>query len=90
MNKVIGAAEFKAHCLRILDEVQRSGESVTVTKRGRPVAEVKPVEARERRSIIGAMKGTVRKYDRPFEPACDPEEWNAVRGDSGSVGTDRP
>ena len=29
MGKQIGAAEFKAHCLRILDEVERSGEPVT-------------------------------------------------------------
>ena len=89
MGKLIGAAEFKAHCLRILDEVARSGESVTITKRGKPVAEVKPVKAAERRSIIGAMKGSVLKYDRPFEPACDPEEWNAVRGDLGPIGSDR-
>ena len=44
MNKMIGAAEFKAHCLRILYEVQRTGDPVTITKRGKPVAEVTPVE----------------------------------------------
>ena len=79
MSKRIGAAAFKANCLRILDEVERSGEPVTVTKRGRPVAEVKPVEKRERRSIIGAMKGTVLRYDRPFDPAIEPSEWRANR-----------
>jgi prevent-host-death family protein len=79
MSKRIGAAAFKANCLRILDEVERSGEPVTVTKRGRPVAEVKPVQKRERRSIIGAMKGTILRYDRPFDPAVDPDEWHANR-----------
>jgi len=79
MNKRIGAAQFKANCLRILDEVERSGESVTVTKHGRPVAEVKPVEKAERRSILGAMKGTVLRYDRPFDPAIEPDEWHANR-----------
>ena len=77
MSKRIGAAQFKANCLRILDEVERSGEPVTVTKRGRPVAELKPVEKKERRSIIGAMRGTVLRYDRPFDPAIDPGEWHA-------------
>jgi prevent-host-death family protein len=77
MDKKIGAAEFKANCLRILDEIERSGESVTVTRRGRPIAEVKPVEKRERRSIIGAMRGSVLRYDRPFDPAIDPDEWHA-------------
>jgi prevent-host-death family protein len=79
MGKRIGAAAFKANCLRILDEVERSGEPVTVTKRGRPVAEVKPVKKRERRSIIGAMRGTVLRYDRPFDPAIEPDEWHANR-----------
>jgi prevent-host-death family protein len=77
MGRKIGAAAFKANCLRILDEVERSGEPVTVTKRGRAVAELKPVEKRERRSIIGAMKGSVLRYDRPFDPAIDPDEWRA-------------
>ena len=79
MGKMIGAAAFKADCLRILDEVERTGESVTVTKRGRPFAQVKPVASKERRSIIGAMKGTVLKYERPFDPAIDPREWSANR-----------
>jgi prevent-host-death family protein len=79
MGKRIGAAAFKANCLRILDEVERSGEPVTVTKRGRPVAEVRPVEKRERRSIIGAMRGTVLRYDRPFDPAIEPDAWYANR-----------
>jgi prevent-host-death family protein len=79
MSKRIGAAAFKANCLRILDEVERSGEPVTVTKRGRPVAEVKPVDKKERRSIIGAMKGTVLRYDRPFDPAIEPDVWHANR-----------
>ena len=79
MGKTIGAAEFKTHCLRILDEVERTGEPVTVTKRGRPFAEVKPIAKKERRSIIGALKGTVLKYERPFDPATDPGEWDANR-----------
>ncbi|HEX8640700.1 MAG TPA: type II toxin-antitoxin system prevent-host-death family antitoxin [Allosphingosinicella sp.] len=70
MGKTMGAAEFKAHCLRILDEVQRSGESVTITKRGKPVAEVKPVAEESRsKSLFGALKGTVT-----FAPDFDPGE----------------
>ena len=78
-SRTIGAAEFKAHCLRILDEVERTGEPVTITKRGRPVAEVKPVTQAEQRSVIGLLKGSVLKYERPFDPAVDPDEWEAGR-----------
>lgn len=34
----IRASEFKAKCLAILDEVERTGETVTILKRGRAVA----------------------------------------------------
>ena len=43
--KRVGAAEFKARCLALLDEVSETGRHLVVTKRGRPVAEVAPVEA---------------------------------------------
>lgn len=79
MGKTIGAAEFKAHCLRILDEVQRSGESVTITKRGKPVAEVTPVKAGERRSVIGALQGSVTRMGDIITPAYEPR-WNAELG----------
>ncbi len=38
----INAAEFKAKCLAILDEVYRTGQPVTILKRGKPVAQVIP------------------------------------------------
>lgn len=80
MGKMIGAAEFKARCLRILDEVQRSGESVTVTKRGRPVAEVKPVQQKRKlKPIRGMLRSDKYRYDDPDAPAYD-GPWNAELG----------
>jgi prevent-host-death family protein len=40
--KEITATKFKAHCLRLLDEVADTGETLVVTKRGRPVVRVEP------------------------------------------------
>jgi prevent-host-death family protein len=79
MGKIIGAAEFKAHCLRILDEVDRSRESVTVTKRGRPVAEVHPVAKPKRTSAFGCMKSPEYSFPDPFSPAYD-GPWDAEKG----------
>ena len=45
MSINVSAAEFKAKCLGLLDQVAESGETVVVTKRGRPVAQVVPLEA---------------------------------------------
>jgi prevent-host-death family protein len=49
----IPAGQFKAHCLAILDEVAETGETVVVTKRGKPVARVAPLEP------PGSLVGTV-------------------------------
>ncbi len=46
--KQVGAYEAKSHFSRILDEVA-AGETVTVTRNGRPVARIVPLEAREDR-----------------------------------------
>jgi prevent-host-death family protein len=40
----IPAGQFKARCLAILDDVQRQRRGVLITKRGKPVARVVPVE----------------------------------------------
>lgn len=40
----INAARFKAECLALLDDVAETGQPIVVTKRGKPVAQVVPVE----------------------------------------------
>jgi prevent-host-death family protein len=54
----ISAAEFKATCLDLMDEVDRSGTPIVVTKRGRAVAQLAPVRARVR-SAFGLLKGRI-------------------------------
>ena len=78
--KTIGATEFKARCLRVIGQMNKDREPVTITNRGRPVAVLSPFPAtNEQWSIIGAMRGSVLAYDDPFGPALDPSDWAAVR-----------
>lgn len=49
------AAQFKAKCLDILDRVARDGDSYVVTKRGRPVARVVPIDAPRPASLRGSV-----------------------------------
>ena len=44
-DSTIAAGEFKARCLQLLDAVAASGEPLTITKRGRPVARLVPLPA---------------------------------------------
>jgi len=48
-ESTLTASEFKAKCLRLLDEVAEHGNSVVVTKRGRPVAKVVPISPGRKR-----------------------------------------
>lgn len=50
------AGEFKAKCLEVLDRVARDGSAYIVTKRGRPVAKVVPMEDAKPRSVRGSVK----------------------------------
>ena len=55
----IPAAVFKAECLKLMDEVARTGRSILITKHGKPVAQLGPVAA-EPDSLFGYMKNTFR------------------------------
>jgi len=50
--------EFKAKCLRILENL--SPEGLTVTKRGRPVARVIPISATGHAKFYGSLKGKIK------------------------------
>jgi prevent-host-death family protein len=55
MKKHVPAGRFKAECLALLDRVARTREAIVVTKRGRPVAEVVPVQRQRQRSLRGSV-----------------------------------
>ena len=54
--KTIGAAQFKEKCLAILDEV--GPEGIVVTKHGKPVAKLIPIEA-DSAHLIGSLKDEI-------------------------------
>jgi prevent-host-death family protein len=54
--RVIKAGEFKAKCLELMDEVAASGETILVTKRGKPVARLGPATERPA-ALFGFLKG---------------------------------
>ena len=53
----IAAGEFKAKCLHLLDEVHQSRKVIIITKRGRPVARLMPIDEQVP-PIFGRMKGS--------------------------------
>lgn len=69
----VPAAEFKSRCLSLLDEVADTGRAIVVTKRGRPVAQVVPVEDNVREGLLGSV---LEEHDL-LAPIDDP--WDALR-----------
>lgn len=59
-NKVISATEFRARALALLEEVETKGGRITITRRGRPVATLGPVEGKAWGSSKGSLAGKVR------------------------------
>lgn len=54
----MAAGEFKAKCLQVLDDVHETHKEVTITKRGKPLARLVPIESKDEPSIFGRLKGT--------------------------------
>ncbi len=74
--KRMPASEFKARCLKIMDEVQSRRESVLITKKGRPVARLVPAD-RPPTDIFGCLAGIVRitgDIEAPVVPVSDWEQ----------------
>jgi prevent-host-death family protein len=70
----VAAGEFKAHCLGIMDDVQRTHRAVTITKRGKPVAKLVPVDDIVE-PIFGSLKGRVQINGDIVGPMAD--RWDA-------------
>ncbi|PYV37069.1 MAG: type II toxin-antitoxin system prevent-host-death family antitoxin [Acidobacteria bacterium] len=71
-EKTISASEFKAKCLKILEELDPPG--IIITKRGRPVARVTPIPAEDNLKLIGSMKGKIKIKGNLFSTGI---KWNA-------------
>jgi prevent-host-death family protein len=73
MSRTISATQFKARCLALLDEVALTGETITVTKHGKPVARVGPAEPPP--SLVGSVTYLVSDEEliAPLWEDWDPE-----------------
>jgi len=59
MKKSMKAGEFKAECLKVMDQVKKTRRTVVITKRNIPVAQLVPMDWEKEKPIFGCMKGTI-------------------------------
>ena len=75
----IPATEFKAKCLELMDRVAERRESFVITKRGRPVAKLVPVDRKPKDSIFGWLRGEAWERGDIVAPAVSPGEWDGAK-----------
>lgn len=69
----IAAGEFKARCLKLMDEVAEQHRELVITKYGKPVAKLVPVDD-EVPDSFGALRGSVIYHDDIVAP--DHDTWD--------------
>jgi prevent-host-death family protein len=75
---IIPAGQFKARCLKLMDAVNRTGEEIVITKRGKPVAKlVRAGKPKRPKAIFGCMAGTAKILGDIIAPIG--EVWDAER-----------
>lgn len=78
--KEVAISEFKAKCLSLLDQVQKTKKTILVTRFGKPIAEVVPPSPMAgSRNWIGSMKGTFEILGDIVSPANDEEDKGVLR-----------
>jgi prevent-host-death family protein len=72
---VVAAGKFKARCLELMRDVESTRREVVITKHGKPVAKLVPIERTPRRRVFGCMKGTATILGDIVAPTG--EKWEA-------------
>ena len=77
--RMIKASEFKAKCLKLMDEVAENGEEIVITKNGKPVAKLtafrKPLESwfGRDRDILKINGDIISPIDVEWEAISNPD-----------------
>jgi prevent-host-death family protein len=77
MESKVLKAQFKPRALEYFREVKRTGMTLVITDRGRPVLEIAPYKDDQPNETLKLLRNSVIKYDRPTEPV-GMEEWEAL------------
>ncbi|MDZ7790574.1 MAG: hypothetical protein U5L08_08805 [Xanthomonadales bacterium] len=76
MKTEISKTRFKAQALKIFRRLEKTGEPLIVTDRGRPALIVRKY-TRQTPDPLMRLRGSVKRYDQPFEPVGE-SHWEAL------------
>ena len=73
----IQASEFKAKCLALMDQVARTGQTLVITKNGKPVAELRAHRLPRAKTLFGLHKGRIGIHGDIVAPTG--ASWEALK-----------
>ncbi len=76
--KEIAAGKFKTHCLAVIDEVYAKHETVVITKHGKPMAKLVPIQ-QGKDPIFGFMRGKGKIIGDIVSPITPLEDWESLK-----------
>ncbi len=78
--ETVPISKFKATCLALLDKVKRTGQPITVTRKGEPIAQVIPPPTPEKpESWLGCFQSSGKIVGDIVSPATDEDEWEVFQ-----------
>ena len=83
-TRQMAAGEFKAKCLRIMDELNETGRPLVVTKRGEPVVKIVPIRngKKKKDNFFGRLKGVIEIVGDPddlIKPVFPLEDYDMLK-----------
>jgi prevent-host-death family protein len=80
MQETISISKFKATCLRLLDNVNKTGKSIIVTRNGEPIALVPPPPPPPKPDQWrGGMEARLKITGDIISPVLDEKEWEVMK-----------
>ncbi len=77
--KEVAISEFKAKCLSLIDQVDKTKQPLRIMRRGKVVAELFPPSPEIDGNWLGSMKGRMEILGDIVSPAAEPDEWEVLR-----------
>jgi prevent-host-death family protein len=79
-DRTVSVTEFKAKCLALLDDISRHGGTITIVKRGRPLATVTRAEEKPWPTLEGKWAGKIELPDDDVFFRDTSDMWDCVHG----------
>lgn len=80
MEESISISKFKATCLSLLDQVNKTGQPILVTKKGKPIAQVvPPPKPKKPASWLGTFRSTGKIKGDIVSPVLSASDWEVLK-----------